>query len=429
MCNCNYSCDDGITGTGNCSKCPIGSFLKADVCENCTCVNGECSRVDGKCLSCNSTDYYGENCDLSCPCITGECDYSGQCARCLPLYYGVNCSSLSTCNTSFGIANDGVKGDSHCSSCDITHFGTDCNYPCTCQNGTCNYGPQGTGTCLFCNIDYIGPNCDYYCHCENGACNYNPTTNSSTCLCNEGYLLDLKDNVTCHPCLSMSICSYGSSIVTNTTLTVNQTVIGNLVVDSAIVSLSSSINTLDVNLISSTLSVPEGSQIYIGGNLDSNHSQIIFQGGNIYISGNVYLSDSNLTLSSNSTLDISGCVNLQNIIFELPQQQDISEPYKNITLLTFTDKNCTSINNIQVHSSSSDCIKTTRYTTSVVATIFLDQSECGSIGQSGGFPYWAIITLTIGILLVIIIIILVVIHKVHQFRKSVFPFRNMVENI
>jgi len=92
-------------------------------------------------------------------------------------FFGSNCDAPCTCQN--GACNSGVSGSGACLSCESGYIGQNCDQPCTCKNGTCDSGISGSGTCTSCNAGFYGPNCDAPCTC-NGQCN--STSGNGSCI-------------------------------------------------------------------------------------------------------------------------------------------------------------------------------------------------------------------------------------------------------
>jgi len=194
-----------------------------------------------------------------------------------------------------------------------------------------------------------------------------------------------------------------------------------------------SIQTSDIIITQSNLSISAGSTLIVSGNLDSVASQLNLQSGTLHVDGNVVLSNSVLKVSANSIVSISGCVSLNNITFDL-DNLDLSNLSQNLTLFTFDD-NCTSFENIQLtgYSTSTGCTTTTVspevYKEALVIDIIKDTSKCDDTqkdsGDSPGFSSLLAVILSVVVIVVIAIIITAFIVNRRDLRSYILPFREV----
>jgi len=330
-----------------------------------------------------------------------------------------------------------MSGNGLCSLCYSGYIGENCSQNCTCKYGSCD----SNGQCAYCFGSYFGTYCDLLCVCGNGTCNYDTAKNNFTgCICNDGYLSDLADPWICHSCADQNICSYGGYVVTGGSLGFSKTQIGNLLVSSTNLSLSST-QTSDLNIVGSTVSIVNGSYVYIGGNLDSESSSLDLQQSSIYVDGNAYFYDTVLKYSSQSNITVNGCLNLNNITFDLTSISS-TDKSQNITVLTFASNNCSNVlTNIKIMSDdSTDCPKISAipmiYKDSVVIAIQKDlSSQCSTTTSNqdnsfGPLPFWGFIALVcLGGLLFFVVIFLVIGMCVPSCSRRLLPFRGVEDRL
>ena len=87
-------------------------------------------RGSGQCLRCNTSDWYGPNCEHQCSCAHGQCnngiDGSGSCV-CPACYWGTKCDTA--CRCKFGVRDNGPGGNGTCTNCDDKYFGENYDIP------------------------------------------------------------------------------------------------------------------------------------------------------------------------------------------------------------------------------------------------------------------------------------------------------------
>eukprot|EP00026_Physarum_polycephalum_P000154 Phypoly_transcript_00154.p1 GENE.Phypoly_transcript_00154~~Phypoly_transcript_00154.p1 ORF type:complete len:2133 (+),score=340.58 Phypoly_transcript_00154:537-6401(+) len=118
-------CDVAELCPGDSAKCPVDSLVPN---------NSPCSL----------------NCSTTATCQTGVCTNSKS-FDCTGGYCNSTLNECRCTNTSMGYP--------YCvTSCPALSYGPNCQYNCTCYQGSCFDGPHGNGSCS-CNNDWFGANC------------------------------------------------------------------------------------------------------------------------------------------------------------------------------------------------------------------------------------------------------------------------------
>ncbi|XP_053388158.1 multiple epidermal growth factor-like domains protein 10 isoform X2 [Mercenaria mercenaria] len=223
------SCEPGYTGNQCKEKCKM-PFYGQDCSEVCSCANGDCDHVTGKCTTCYP-GYIGEKCDTPCPdgfwgvdclnecrCQHGTCHVKTGYCECLPGFFGQFCErgcpvdkygpgckldcncdkKRSTCSPHTGqcLCNPGYTGPGCQDTCAPGKYGYFCSQTCHCSpegtsscdpvNGYCHCkgGWSGKMCDIICAENNWGPNCIQTCNCnDNGMCH----GESGSCVCFDGY--------------------------------------------------------------------------------------------------------------------------------------------------------------------------------------------------------------------------------------------------
>ncbi|GJQ82066.1 hypothetical protein Trydic_g6938 [Trypoxylus dichotomus] len=228
-------CKPGYHGDHCLQQCPTNTY-GLDCKGQCTCENGNCDSVTGKCecydgwsgptcsTKCNCLNggkcnkntecqcaagftgafceaicdetSWGPHCKNKCECEGNGCnEKTGECiASCAPEFYGKKCNKTCSCdkkgtemclrNTGKCICNPGFVGETceRLEVCPSMKFGSYCDNTCECVKEHSQGCNQATGECQ-CIPEWFGDKCDQRCKCENGYCN----SPSGSCKCNPGW--------------------------------------------------------------------------------------------------------------------------------------------------------------------------------------------------------------------------------------------------
>ena len=185
---------------GKCSQCSNETYYGdncTDICDHCP---GRKCNMDGSCIdksgTCPNNHLYGPNCDISCDINNTNCDTclrNGTCDKCkTPFYWGPKCDNTCELCPNKTCINNGTCVDLTSNCINETHYGRECDIPCSDINDNCKLCNR-KGKCLECvNNTIFGDTCNERCDkCpingtdEYGYCFINGTCYNQIALCTD----------------------------------------------------------------------------------------------------------------------------------------------------------------------------------------------------------------------------------------------------
>ncbi|XP_048760432.2 uncharacterized protein LOC125669744 isoform X1 [Ostrea edulis] len=199
---CSNSCQSCDSVNGNCLACAVSSWYGNACNKQCSNSCQSCDSANGNCLACAVSSWYGNACNKQCPynCSNGKCDIStGLCHSCYPGHYG-----------------------STCQPCATGRYGVNCGKSCTrgCEGGC----EKETGHCYKCKTGFFQP--PYCFKCNDSILNCVACHSAQKCdVCDTGYEGEKcinRDAVNCSKCEgSPCLCSRKLSTVNSSELCEN----------------------------------------------------------------------------------------------------------------------------------------------------------------------------------------------------------------